>query len=138
MARRPKNGKSGETEVVATTLLMPSEKKLEALLKLARNTKKRAQSIAGEFGAEIAKAVDDHHLDRKAFSIARTLDALDDEKLHVTYAHLMEYLDKLGIAERALAQGDMFENDKEEPEASFADSKVTSLPPRKVAETAGA
>lgn len=142
MARKAgKNGKSSTPE--ATTLLLPGEKKLEDLLRLGRNTKKRAQSAAGEFGDAVGKAVENGHLDRKAFAIVRGLDALDDERLHVTYYHLLDYMEKLGVVKRATAQSEMFEGrkDGEAGDAEEADDgKVTSIgkAARKVAEQAGA
>lgn len=139
MARAPKNGKSGATEVVATTLIMPPEKTIQNLAKEKRNAKKRMQSISGEIGQAIGKAVEDKHVDRKALSIAWALDALDDERLHVTYVHLMEYIEHLGIKKRALAQAELFED---RPKADDADESESNVRPigsaaRKVAEAAG-
>jgi hypothetical protein len=131
MARAPKNGKSGPTEVVATTLLLPPRKTVEDLAREKRNAKKRTQSIAGELGEAIGKAVENKHLDRKALSIACALDALPDEKLHVTYHHLLEYLEWLGVKKRAEAQERMFEDNV---------GNVTKIgdAARKVVEEAGA
>ena len=140
MARAPKNGKSGATEVVATTLIMPPEKTIQNLAKEKRNAKKRMQSISGEIGQAIGKAVEDKHVDRKALSIACSLDALDDERLHVTYVHLMEYIEHLGIKKRALAQAELFEDrPKQEDDDHKDDGKVTHIgaAARKVAEAAG-
>lgn len=139
MARTPKNGKSGETEVTATTLIMPTTKVVQDLAKFRRNTKKRTQGIAGELGGEIAKAVENKHLDRKAHAIACQLDAMDDERLAVTLPHLMRYIDDLGLVERANKQAQMFE-EGETGDDAHADGKVTRLgtAARKVAEQAGA
>jgi hypothetical protein len=134
MARAPKDGKSGPTETVATTLLLPSAKLVKDLVQEGRNVKKRTQSIAGEFGEKIAAAVENKHLDRKALSLARTLDALADEKLHVTYIHLMEYIEWLGIKKRALAQEELFEDSRRKP---GEDEEDFQKGPRLVTETAG-
>lgn len=140
MARAPKNGKSGETEVQATTLLLPTEKKIQDLAKEKRNAKKRMQSISGEIGQSIAKAVEEKHVDRKALSMACALDAMDDERLHVTYVHLMEYIKFLGVDKRALAQAELFEDRPKEGEEPKGDGNVTHIgaAARKVAERAGA
>ena len=139
MARTPKKGSTGETEATATTLILPPAKKIQDLAKEKRNAKKRMQSISGEIGQSIAKAVEEKHVDRKALSMACALDALDDERLHVTYVHLMEYITFLGIDKRATAQGEMFEQTSAEEEPKD-DGKVTPIgaAARKVAERAGA
>lgn len=149
MAKAPKNGKSGPTETVATTLLLPPTKTVQDLAKMRRNTKKRTQSLSGEFGTEVGKAVENKHLDRKAHAIACQLDAMDDQKLHVTYFHLLKYLDDLEIPKRAKAQEELFDEHKpkgeagetaEEPGAGAADGNVRHIgsAARKVAEAAGA
>lgn len=135
MARSPKNGKGGPTETVATTLILPPETVIQKLARDKRNAKKRTQSINGELGQAIGKAVEEKHVDRKALSIAWQLDAMDEERLHVTYFHLLRYMDDLGIPKRAKAQEEMFEdhNDGE------GDDKITHIgaAARKVAEKAG-
>ena len=47
------------------------ERKLRSLLKAARDCKKEASGIAGEFGQKVANAVENDHLHRKAFGITK-------------------------------------------------------------------
>lgn len=141
MARSPKNGKSGATEVVATTLILPTKKTIEDLAQEKRNSKKRMQAISGTLGQTIGKAVEEKHVDRKALSIACQLDALDEERLHVTYFHLLKYMDDLGIPTRAKAQEELFEEHKPDDHKEDAgEGKMTRIgaAARKVAEDAGA
>lgn len=137
MARTPRNGKSGPTEATATTLLMPAESVIQKLAQAKRSAKKRTQSINGELGQTIGKAVEDKNVDRKALSIACQLDNLPEERLHVTYFHLLKYMDDLGIPKRAKAQEEMFEEHKSD--TGGGDGKVTHIgtAARKVVEGAG-
>ena len=132
-----------------TTMPMPSENYLINLAKRCKSYKKQAQETSGMIGEMIAKAVENKSLDRKAFSMVRQLDAMSDEKLRVTYHHLMRYIDALGITSRATAQADMFEQDGDEGgegEGAEGDSSVVPLrgrrgaasAPREVEEAAGA
>lgn len=112
MARKPKKGKSGPTEVVATTLLMPPDELIRTLSKAKRNARKQQRDIGQVFSDKFGKAQEEKHVDRRAANISFNLDSLSDEQLHVTYFHLLRYMDDLGIPERATAQNEMFE-DKE-------------------------
>ena len=143
MARVPKNGKSGPTKTVATTLLMPDSKTVQALAKSRRSTQKRTREISGEFGNEVGKAVEKKHVDRKALSIACQLNDMSAEKLHVTYFHMLRYLDDLGVPERATAQQELFDQGPQEgaeTEADEGEGNVTRIgrAARNVAEQAGA
>lgn len=93
----------------STTLLMPPDKTIKDLTKDRSDSKKRQQSIAGTIGKAIADAVGNKHLDRKAFGIACQLEAMDDERLHITYFHLLHYLEVNGVVKRATAQSELFE-----------------------------
>lgn len=134
-----------------TTIIFTPKSVLEELAKDKRNAKKRSQSIAGTLGEKIAKAVDEKHLDRKAFGIATQLEAMDDERLHLTVYNLLHYLDVLGIMKRATAQEEMFEpGESSEPVGRFSDEKsddggkggkglrVAASEGRRTAEAAGA
>lgn len=144
MARKPKNGKSGPTETVATNLIMPASAVIQGIAKAKRSAKKRTGQINGEVGDMIAKAVENKHLDRKACGIACQLDAMDDERLGPTYFHLLRYLDDLGIPTRATAQSEAFQakdtgpglkkGDGDEPEGNVTRIGTAA---RKVAEQAG-
>jgi hypothetical protein len=108
MARSvPSGGGSSVTE--ATTLIFPKKSVWEDLAKTKRETKKRAQSQSGIYGAAVKEAVEKEHVDRKALAIVLKLDAMDDEDLHVTMFHLIDGLKKLGILTRAMAQEEMFD-----------------------------
>lgn len=146
MARTPaKNGKPSEP--MATTLLLPPNKTLTDLIKTRGDAKKKQQSATGTIGNAVKAAVEDKHLDRKAWSIAGQLHDLDDEQLHVTYFHLLHYIEVLGVTKRATAQEEMFRagetgpspggyDDEDGDETSAAKRIGTAA--RKVAEAAGA
>lgn len=99
-----------------SNLLMPPTKKVQDLAKDKRNTKQRVGEISGVHADAVRDASDKKHLDKKAFAIACSLDALTDEKLQVTYFHLLRYMDDLKIPDRASAQGQIFGNDEQEKE----------------------
>ena len=114
MARSPaKDGKASVTE--ATTLIFPKKSIWEDLAKTKRETKKRAQSQSGIYGAAVKDAVEKEHVDRKALAIVLKLEAMDDEDLHVTLHHIIDGLKKLGILMRAMAQEEMFDEHKIDP-----------------------
>lgn len=143
MARKAgTNGRSSTLQ--ATVLLLPPDSVIEALTETRRNSKKRAQSASGTLSDAINKA-EEKHLDRTAHALACKLDALDDEKLHVVYFHLMHYVEVLGVVKRATAQEEMFAAGEtgQAPKNGKGDddeSKVTRIgaAARKVAEQAGA
>jgi len=135
MAAKKKASTIGSS--LQTTIIFPKKSVLEELAKAKRDTKKRTQSQNGKLGEQIASAVEDHHLDRKAFSIACQLEAMDDERLHITYHSLLKYCEDLGVTKRATAQEELFvEGEKEEPVGTFRDvpekddGKVTTFAPR--------
>lgn len=115
MARSPAKGTGSVTE--ATTLIFAPKSVWEDLAKTKRETTKRAQSQTGQFGAAVKDAVETKHIDRKALGIVLKLDSLDDETLHVTMFHLIDGCKKLGILKRAMAQEEMFDEDKIDAEA---------------------
>lgn len=151
--KKPRKGVVGDaSSPKTTTLLMPPKSTVQSLAKDAADSKKRTQSISGTLGKKVADAAANKHLDRKAFGIARGLADMDDERLHITYFHLLKYLDDLGVVERATAQGEMFESrglgegeeeseDDNEAEEAASDDKVVQLGQtrvaREVAEAAG-
>ncbi len=107
-----------------TTIVFTPKTVLEELAKAKRNFTKRSQSLSGTFGETIAKAVEEKHLDRKAFGMALQLDALDDERLHLTVHNLLHYLEVLGVMKRASAQEEMFTaGETAEPVGTFSDPK---------------
>lgn len=143
MARKPgKNGRSSTT--VATTLMMPPEDLMKSLSKAKQNARKQMRSAGQIFSDKFARAQEEKHVDRRAANIAFNLDSLDDRTLHVTYYHLMRYLDDLGVPERATTQGEIFEAEHTGPGLKNGEDEgetnVTRIgtAARKVAETAGA
>jgi len=119
--------KSGGTVggAFATTIVFPPPDVVTDLAEAKRNTKKRTQSMNGTLGEKIGKAVEDKHLDRKAFSMACQLDAMDDERLHITFHSLLKYCEDLGVTKRATAQEELFDGTgaAAEPEGKIVDVK---------------
>jgi len=116
MARSvPAGGGSSVTE--ATTLIFPKKSIWEDLAKTKRETKKRAQSQSGIYGAAVKDAVEKEHVDRKALAIVLKLEAMNDEDLHVTMFHMIDGLKKLGILTRAMAQEEMFDEHRSDASA---------------------
>lgn len=102
MAKRRKPAEETSEAVKPSEVIVSiSEKKLKALLNFARSTKKDMQELGGQLGQRIANAVENDHLHRKAFSIVRTLDRMEPEKLAECLDCLDHYLDISGIRERA-------------------------------------
>jgi hypothetical protein len=121
MSKKPKSGTVGAA--LETTIIFPTKTLIEDLAKAKRDTKKRTQSANGTLGEKIGKAVEDHHLDRKAFSLACQLDAMDDERLHITYHSLLKYCEDLGVTKRATAQEELFDaSEGDEPTGKVSDA----------------
>lgn len=158
MARRPAGNKGGksrkksETEqpdVVETTLLMPDSDVVQSLAKAKLKLQKSNATSGGELGEKIGKAVENKHLDRKAFSIACQFNKMQDhdkEKMAVTYFHLLRYLKDLNIPAIAEEHKGMFEAEETGPgvtgkdkddEAGGATVTHIGTAARKVAERAG-
>lgn len=143
MARKPgKNGRS--STATATTLLMPPDSEVRGLSKAKQNADKARRSAGESFNTRFAKAQEEKHLDKRAAKIVFGLDALSKQDLHVTYFHLIRYMDDLKIPERATEQEEMFEaGETGHGVANGEDTdggKVTQIgtAARRVAEAAGA
>lgn len=128
------------------TLLMPPTNVVVSLAGEKRRTKKRLGEISGEHADSVKSAADKKHLDKKAFAMAASLDAMTDEKLQVTYFHLLRYMDDLKIPDRASAQEQMFGDGAREEEADDEQTagqeqghglRVVPGEGRRVAEAAG-
>jgi hypothetical protein len=78
-----------------------SKSKLNKLFDAGKRTKRETHEISGGFGSQVKDAVENDNLDRVAFSIARRLDSLSDEKLYSTLPALMYYIEQRGLDERA-------------------------------------
>lgn len=97
----------------ATTLIFPKKSAWDELAEAKRQAKKRASSANGTFSKVVARLVEEEHLDRRAARIVLALDAIEDEAdLHVTVFHLIDGLKKLNILKRAMAQEEMFDDNK--------------------------
>lgn len=108
MARSPAKGGGGSV-TEATTLIFPKKGDWEAAQEAKRTAKKRATSANGTWSKELARLVEDCHMDRRAARIVLAIDAIeDDSDLHVTVHHVIDGLKKLGILKRAMAQEEMF------------------------------
>jgi hypothetical protein len=81
-------------------------------LSTKRQSKKRSQSASGTYSKALASAVEHSHVSRFAFSHAAAFADLDDEKLHVEVFHFIDYMKKLGVMKRAMAQEEMFSEHK--------------------------
>lgn len=145
MAKKPKGGGTVGAEL-ETTIIFPTKTLIQELAQAKRDIKKRTQSANGTLGEKIGKAVEDNHLDRKAFSLACQLDAMDDERLHITYHSLLKYCEDLGVTKRATAQEELFDGGGDEPTGKVKDkedpkpsAKVTPIgkAARSVSESAG-
>lgn len=111
MARSPANGEGSATE--ATTLIFPKKSAWEELLEAKRQAKKRASSANGTYSKVVARLVEEEHVDRRAARMLCSLDQIeDDADLHVTLHHLIDGLKKTGLMKRALAQEEMFDDNK--------------------------
>ena len=110
MARSPANGEGSVAE--QTTLIFPKKSELEELLNTKRQSKKRSQSASGTYSKALASAIEHGHVSRFAFSHAAAFADLDDEKLHVEVFHFIDYLKKMGVMKRAMAQEEMFDEHK--------------------------
>ena len=78
-----------------------SKSKLNKLFDAGKRTKRETREISGAFGQTVKDAIENDNLDRVAFSIAKRLDGMSDEKLYATLPALMLYIEMRGIDERA-------------------------------------
>jgi hypothetical protein len=107
MSKNRKKAKSGKAapkqEPVKSSEVTQqiSARKLCSLLATARSTYKDVREIAGAFGAEVKNAAEHEHLNKKAFSMVKTLDRMEPEKLADTLDSLDYYLDVSGLRKRA-------------------------------------
>lgn len=99
MARR----KAGDEEAAKPSEVRKaiSKNKLRALLASAKKTKADVDEIVGGHRSEIATAVENHYLHKKAFAITKSLNRLEPENLRETLDCLDHYLDISGLRERA-------------------------------------
>lgn len=136
---RPPAASQAPTAPVEDVNLYPRDADLNSLIKAKRSAKQQTSEIGGTIGEKIAKAVEEKHLDRKAFNMVCTLDALEDERLAITLPHLLHYIRVRGLMERADAQPIMPLAQEGSPALGETAGNVTRLgtAARRVAETAG-
>jgi len=104
-------GEGGGTE--ATTLIFPKKSAWEEAQEAKRTAKKRSSSANGTWSKTLTRLVEEEHMDRRAAQIVLKIDAIeDDADLHVTVFHVIDGLKKLGILKRAMAQEEMFDDNK--------------------------
>lgn len=77
-----------------------SERQLKTLLAQTRSTKKEIEALTGDLREKIANAVENQHLDKKAFATLRQLDRMEPEKLHGYWHTLLVYMDMSGLMKR--------------------------------------
>lgn len=137
--------KAEQEKNLDTTLAMPSSNEVTNASKRIKGARKQAKEISGTGGDYMRKFCDEKNGDRPAMNMAIKLDGMSDAKLHVTYHHLMKYMDDLGITKRATAQGRLpvetqqGDNDAPEGDADGAQGGFKVLEGgRQVAEAAGA
>lgn len=138
MARKPTTGgktrktaskKRTEVEqpdIVESTLLLPDSGIVQSLAKAKLKLQKSNASSGGELGKKIGDAVENKHLDRKAFSIACQFNKMvdnDAEKMAITYFHLLRYMDDLDIPNKAKANKGMFEAAETGPGVKLKDGE---------------
>lgn len=78
-----------------------TERQLKSLLSEGRKAKQNITDINTAFGGQVKEAIENKHLDHRAFRIIRGLDRLEPEKLRDTLDNLEHYLDIAGLNERA-------------------------------------
>ena len=95
-----------------------NEKQLVALVQEAAAVKTRTASIAGVFGERVKAAVENGHLNKKAFSIVAGLHKMPDElRRNDAIRSLRLYLDMLDEALWHTGHaGDLFDEDEDEAE----------------------
>lgn len=136
----PRKKKEPEQAKPSEVIPVTSEQKLKKLLKAAADCKKETSGISSEFGQKVANAVENDHLHRKAFSFARQLHMMTDEKLAECLMHLDHYLEAGGLRARAAkVPGFDFQGEEAETEEP-AGQNVTPIgeAARRVVERAGA
>lgn len=103
-------------------------RKLKELLASSRKAYKDVREIAGSLGAEIKDAVENHRLHRKAFSVLKTADRMEPEKLLEFRDTLLYYFDIGGIDARCEQASRLNLGDGRPGEKTGDDSKVKPFP----------
>lgn len=91
------------------TMQVISESAFKSLLSKIKGAEADKNEAVGSIGSAISNAVEKNHLDKKAFSLFRTLQRMSDNKLATTIAHFDHYREIGGLDERAANQEQMFE-----------------------------
>jgi hypothetical protein len=94
-------------------LLMPPTTTVKSLAAEHIKLKKRSSEITGTYGQLVADAAEKKHVDKKALSMAISLNEMSDERLAITLPHLLRYIDDLGLTERSEQQAQLFADAEE-------------------------
>jgi hypothetical protein len=144
---KPKDAKAAPAAAATakkTTPVKPSEvretisaNKLKSLMASARSVGKQVTEIAGGLGQQVKDAVENNHLDRKAFNVMRMADKMEPERLAEFLENLEDYFEKSGLNGRAdsaqrLPLGDKKgEGEGEDENPNQGGSNVAAFPPPK-------
>ena len=84
-----------------TTIKLPPATTLKSLAIAKDKLKKQLKHAKDGFDAELAEAVDKKHVHKKALAQVLKERNMEPGELHMFYAHLDHYRDKLGLLELA-------------------------------------
>ena len=105
-----------------------SANKLKGLLKAAKATTADVRELSGSLGNKIAAAVEHDHLHRKAFSILRTLDRMEPEKLADLWDTLLFYVEISGLEDR-IKSAPRMDFGSDEPQDPEEDEQADNVRP---------
>jgi hypothetical protein len=112
-----------------------TQNKLNALLRSARSTQASVTELTGALGQQIANAIEDNHLHRKAFNMVKGLDKMEPEALAQTMHWFRKYYEMAGLVERENTVNTMaFGPGPAEPEAQPANVRPFRAPTSVAAE----
>ena len=104
---KPKAKKGGVKARPAEALKMISANDLTNLLRRCKALAKQGSEISGSLGEHIKSAAETKNLDRKAFSMVRSLERMSAMKLMTTLACFDYYRDVLKLDDLAAKQGEL-------------------------------
>lgn len=151
--RKSKNGSAPLPPKDEAAKVRPSEteqlinaKQLKSLLASDDSHKEEIDGVVGSLREKIAYAVKHHHLDKKAYALAKQFNRMSAEKLADLWPRLLAYMDMAGLMERIesvdrLPLGDDAETEgKPEADGARPGPKFGGSPGRvaEIAQAAGA
>jgi hypothetical protein len=114
------------------SIKVPPTNHVKSFIPKLRNMKAEVNAKSGEIGKAVAEAVEKHHYDRKALSIARQLEQLahsNPSKFSITYNHLVKMMDDLDFERKANEQIEMFsqqaESDEDDGQSDIEDQPAS-------------